>query len=663
MPSSYKAALQEAPATINANVNFIKEGDCIKKNKNKFGLFAFLSEKEEIKMKPIDHDVMKFRLTNLILVILIYFSLIVFANAEDQPEPPILQAGLQQNSNDQALVISPVSPAAVSALSTTPDSFVRFFRYPIEPPQGYLTMDEIEPAPTPTAYYRDVYVGAETTLSVSGPVASETWRVDWLLPNNRAIQTTIKFFSSYNGYQNCFIGDWVVCGVTAVRAYWYIPARCQPSGTYTTTFYDNGVQYDQRQFKLLSQIKEGKVPSYDQSIYTTQLMGWLPPRPTIRVKGCALTSLAMILSYHGITGPSGTLIKPDELNEKLKEVGGYTMHDQIEWWAVSAITGGKVNFAPEFSFNNLESNICEYGPQMVGAEGSTGYPNSHWMAATGLNENGNYLVNDPWQSRDKFYGENWPVSNSTRGFKGPGFIITNLSGISIYLHSPAELLLIDPQGRRLGMDPITGQNFKEIPKSFYELSALTDQETGLTEEPSKELTFAEPIDGEYVLEVTGTGIGDYALEVRAMNNTMQRSSTLVEQVPITPNERHQYKFYFSGTGTAPLEFIANFNGGGQNAKVNSLLSYNSPTASRTQLSSGTNSYTVSVFYSRNILTQSFHAELNGMDISSAFHPIPGSNERVTIPLVIGRNLLHLTVEGDVNGRIASDSDRLTFIVP
>lgn len=224
-------------------------------------------------------------------------------------------------------------------------------------------------------------------------------------------------------------------------------------------------------------------------------------------------------------------------------------------------------------------------------------------------------------------------------------------------------MLTDPQGRRLGIDPVTGQYFKEIPKSFYELSALTDQETGLTDEPSKELTFGEPLDGEYSLEVIGTGSGDYALEVRAMDNTMQRSSFLADQVPITPNERHSYRFHFSGTGTAPLEFIANFNGNGQNTKVNSLLSYNAPTNNRTQLPAGTDAYTVSVFYSRSILSQSFRAVFNGADISSAFHPIPGTNERVTLPLTVGRNLLHLTVEGDINGRIATDSDRLTLIVP
>ena len=618
--------------------------------------------KGEISMKPV-HYAVKFFLSISIFITL-YSN--VLASSTDYSDIPVLFAKIQKSGNNQASSVAHfATPQAMSSSASA--SFVRFFRYPIEPPTGYLTMDEIEPAPTPTAYYRDVYMGAETILSVSGPVASKSWQVDLLTPDNETLHSTIQFFSSYNGKENCFVSDnFTFCGATTGSVKWYTSARCAPSGSYTMTFFEDGNQYDQRQFKLLPQIKEGKVPLYNQDDYPTQLMGGGIPflRPTIQSQGCALTSLAMVLAYHGITGPNGTLIKPDELNQMLIEADGYTFwRNQIKWFTVNKITGGKVKFAPELIFNFTENHICDYGPQMVGAEGSLGLPNTHWMVATGLNENNDYLVNDPKNGRDKFYGESWETSNSTRGLIGPGFVVTDPSGISIYLHSPAELLLTDPQGRKLGLDPVSGESFKEIPKSYYELTGLTDQVTGQTEEPSKELTFSSPINGEYILEVIGTGSGDYNLEVHAMDSSLQQSSALVEQVPIIPNERHSYRFYFSGGGSTPLEFVANFNGGGQNAKVNRLLSYNAPTTNQTRLSLGTSSYTTYVFYSRNIQPQSFHAIFNGTDISSMFHPIPGTNERVTLPLIIGRNLLHLSVEGDVDGRIATDSDRLTFVVP
>lgn len=155
------------------------------------------------------------------------------------------------------------------------------------------------------------------------------------------------------------------------------------------TFYDNGIQYDQRQFKLLPQIKEGNVPRYDQTQYDDQYDGlsdmFFTPIP-ISKKGCALTSLAMILAYHGVTGPSGALIKPDELNTLLKDNAGYTYYSGgIKWNKVSEITNGRVKFSRSITYDNLEQSICQYGPQMVGAEGSAHVPNSHFMVTTGLN--------------------------------------------------------------------------------------------------------------------------------------------------------------------------------------------------------------------------------------------------------------------------------------
>ena len=599
---------------------------------------------------------------NLFLALLCFsFPLTTLANVSDQSEVPILQATSQNSVNAQPLAMGFATSAASS---TTPDSFVRYFRYPIESPSNYITMDEIEPAPTATAYYRDVYAGAETRLSVSDSVTNKTWTVEWLLSDNKVRTSTIQFVKSYNGYSNCFIGARVLCGITSIRAYWHFPARCQPAGTYTMAFYDNGIQYDQRQFKLLAQIKSDNIPIYNQDDYPNDLMGGIPfLQPSIESEGCLLTSLAMILSYHDIKGSSGGLITPKELNDKLKEVGGYTLRSQIIWDSIAEITGGKVKFDRSLSFSNIKNNICRYGPQPVSAEGSLGFDESHWMVATGLNNSNEYLVNDPKSSRDQYYGESWVPTNTTRGIVGPEIKTTDVSGISIWLHSPAELLVTDPQGRRLGIDPSTGESFKEIPSSLYGLSGVTDQVTGHTREQSKILSFGKPIEGEYMLEAIGTGTGSYDLEIHAMDNTSQRSSAMVLQVPIVPGERHAYRFNFSGASTAPLDFIASYLGGGQNTKVNSILSYSAPQFSKTTLPTGTDTYTASIFYSRNIIPQSFQAELNGTDISSIFHPMSGTNERVALPLVSGRNVLKLKVEGDIGSRIATDSDRLVFIIP
>ena len=43
---------------------------------------------------------------------------------------------------------------------------------------------------------------------------------------------------------------------------------------------------------------------------------------------------------------------------------------------------------------------------------------------------------------------------------------------------PCELIIIDPQGRRVGYDPRTGTSYNEIPDAFYESTGLEDAETG-----------------------------------------------------------------------------------------------------------------------------------------------------------------------------------------
>ena len=52
-----------------------------------------------------------------------------------------------------------------------------------------------------------------------------------------------------------------------------------------------------------------------------------------------------------------------------------------------------------------------------------------------------------------------------------------------------------------------------------------------------------------------------------------------------------------------------------------------------------------------------------MDLTSEFNPTPGGSDMVQIPLQPGRNVLKLSVDGQLPNRVATDSDRLVFIVP
>lgn len=107
-----------------------------------------------------------------------------------------------------------------------------------------------------------------------------------------------------------------------------------------------------------------------------------------------------------------------------------------------------------------------------------------------------------------------------------------------------------------------------------------------------------------------------------------------------------------------------FDGKGQSADANSFLGYEQPTQVQTDLPSGSTTYAVHVYYGKTVNPATFRAVLNKQDISVKFTPKPLTDEEVVIPLQQGRNVLQLSVDGKkLDGKTATDSDRLVFIVP
>jgi hypothetical protein len=107
-----------------------------------------------------------------------------------------------------------------------------------------------------------------------------------------------------------------------------------------------------------------------------------------------------------------------------------------------------------------------------------------------------------------------------------------------------------------------------------------------------------------------------------------------------------------------------FNGGGQRpTDVNLFLTYAIPTSSPVSLPTGTSSFLVMIAYSANTIPTTFSATLNGVNISSQFHPQPGTFETVTVSLQSGRNDLLISIDGNrTDGHVATDRDRLVFNV-
>jgi len=101
------------------------------------------------------------------------------------------------------------------------------------------------------------------------------------------------------------------------------------------------------------------------------------------------------------------------------------------------------------------------------------------------------------------------------------------SSITIRIHNssdtakdtPAEVVLIDPQGRRTGFDASAPFNdaagiteVHEIPNSGYSIEGIADNTGGGEDEPFyRELYVPEPLPGKYTLQIIGRQTGGYAL--------------------------------------------------------------------------------------------------------------------------------------------------------
>ncbi len=274
------------------------------------------------------------------------------------------------------------------------------------------------------------------------------------------------------------------------------------------------------------------------------------------------------------------MLSPPDLNYWLKNHGyydnntkkfvctGYWPVADINWNAVAlyGCSNGVLCFYDGLLNNadlkkqekRIKDYICHYGPQIMGVEGSSKIMNTHWVSVYGWvsDEKGNvtdWLISDPADGRLKSLNDDPRYKGKYGDVHGFRFIHSNARinappSITFNMHSPAELLVIDSQGRRTGYDPATGQSYNEIPEASYiHHAGIEDPETGeLHESDLKTLHILNPDPKKYKLVVTGTGNGTYSLDVIGYNQSYTETVSGYEDVPVTPLEVHTYDIQYDG---------------------------------------------------------------------------------------------------------------------
>src|SRR5258708_6468616 len=130
----------------------------------------------------------------------------------------------------------------------------------------------------------------------------------------------------------------------------------------------------------------------------------------------------------------------------------------------------------------------------------------------------------------------------------------------------------------------------------------------------------------------------------------------------SPNSTTQFSLPVDVIAPLDTDLAKLFDGGGQSSEVNDFLRYSQPTVNRLKVPAGTTSYNVIIFYGQTVNPATFAATLNGVDVTSKFHPFAGSAEVVNFPIGPGTTKLQLQAVGTKSsGATARDSDTLTFL--
>jgi len=208
---------------------------------------------------------------------------------------------------------------------------------------------------------------------------------------------------------------------------------------------------------------------------------------TIDNKGCALTSAAMLLAYHGIDiTPNNDPMNPKTLNEwlinKIPQEGlmgnakGYTGDGGISWIAVNQLARYFRPFltfqmmkgdlqAENDIFGNFNTSINNNSPEILWVSGNGTYWSNwgtHFIVGRGYDSNGIY-INDP-EEMYNYIPADYPVKQRLAFIDDAEWEDWGI--INIHYPNAISLVVEDADGRKLGEDK-SGNSYNQIPHGHF----------------------------------------------------------------------------------------------------------------------------------------------------------------------------------------------------
>lgn len=277
--------------------------------------------------------------------------------------------------------------------------------------------------------------------------------------------------------------------------------------------------------------------------------------------GCAITSMVMVGRFYDInTGIDNSDTNPGKINDWLNSNGGYSgpnlyWSKAIEY--LGYIDDDKKIVKLSFDHYNEPSTSSWIDAYVDNAKPIVAYSNvyGHYFVIDGKS-NGIYTIKDPYWYNTKTLNDSKNIANHTQDYNSY-FTKANLfsylempkriaASVGIYLASPAELIVTDPKGRKLGRDPINNIIYDEIPDSSYTAEgAIISSEDSLDEIHEKKVIYIpNPIDGLYDIHVIGTGAGDYTL-TSLLYDDGGDSKEIIQEGNIVQNDIQEFELDYS----------------------------------------------------------------------------------------------------------------------
>jgi hypothetical protein len=296
---------------------------------------------------------------------------------------------------------------------------------------------------------------------------------------------------------------------------------------------------------------------------------------TIAGVGCALTSLSMALNYAGLN------TRPDWLNDFMDTVGGYlivknkngSLDAYVNWDTTTsaASTGStspfrlsppqKLKFVPNVvnsiadptgASQVLSNSLCSTSPHpvIVGVDlipvrdkttqQIIRYTAGHFVVVTGkeIKPDGmpRFLIADPYFNNNPAsasVSERTSLDDYNNQYETRGMVIDppdDNSRLNLAVSGVADILVVDPAGRRAGFDPVSGLVLMEIPDASYWTDRLDDDISGAADTDSANfIEVLQPMAGTYRIVVSGSDTGSYILS----ENVVSQDGTLQPEITVT----------------------------------------------------------------------------------------------------------------------------------